>query len=190
MTNTPRISALPVPPEPTLDPDIRALFDASRERYGFVPNVLRAYALNQDRLRGFMAIRDDILGGEMGLSKLEREMIGVVVSSVNRCPYCLTSHGFAVRKLSNDPALGESLVMNYRAADLRPKHRAMLDFAWKLTEAPAKVVETDRQALRDAGFSDKDIFDIVAVVGFFNMTNRIATGADMVPNAEYRDGAR
>ena len=128
--------------------------------------------------------------GESGLSKLEREMIAVAVSSVNRCFYCLVAHGAAVRSLSGDPALGEMLAMNYRAADLDPRRRAMLDFAVKLTERPHEVEEPDRQALREAGFTDRDIWDIAAVAAFFNMSNRMASATDMRPNREYHGQAR
>jgi uncharacterized peroxidase-related enzyme len=120
-----------------------------------------------------------------GLSKLEREMVAVVVSSANRCFYCLVAHGQAVRALSGDPHLGEMLVMNYRVAALDDRQRAMLDFAWKLTKTPFDVIESDRAALRDAGLSDADIFDLADVIGFFNMSNRFAIASDMMPNAEY-----
>src|SRR6202044_1567670 len=105
-----------------------------------------------------------------GLSKLEREMIAVAVSSHNHCYYCLTAHGAAVRGLAKDPVLGELMVMNYRAARLDRRQRAMLDFAVKLTAEPARIEQADRNALREAGFSDRDIWDIAAVAGFFNMS--------------------
>jgi uncharacterized peroxidase-related enzyme len=120
-----------------------------------------------------------------GLSKLEREMIAVVVSCANHCHYCLVAHGAAVRKLSGDAELGDTLVANYRAAKLDPRTRAMLDFAWKLTVEPWAIEETDRVALRGAGFSDRDIWDIAAVASFFAMSNRMASATDMKPNAEY-----
>jgi uncharacterized peroxidase-related enzyme len=123
--------------------------------------------------------------GDSGLDKLEREMIAVVVSSANRCYYCLVAHGQAVRKLSGDPQLGEMLVMNYRVAHLLSRHRAMLDFAWKLTVTPHLIGEEDREALRAEGFSDSDIFDIADVAGFYNMSNRVASAVDMIPNPEY-----
>ena len=123
--------------------------------------------------------------GESRLSKLEREMIAVVVSSANHCYYCLVAHGAAVRQLSGDPELGEMLVMNYRTAELSPRHRAMLDFAHRLTVQPSQMGETDRQALRDAGFVDEEIFDIADVTGFFNMSNRVASAVEMMPNPEY-----
>ena len=72
---------------------------------------------------------DDLMLGDSGLSKLEREMIAVAVSSVNHCHYCLTAHGAAVRQRAKDPEMGELMAQNYRAADLPPRQAAMLDFA-------------------------------------------------------------
>ena len=121
---------------------------------------------------------------------LDREMIAVAVSSINHCYYCLTAHGAAVRQLSGDPALGEMMVMNFRAAALSLRQTARLEFAVKLTEEPAKIVEADRAALRKAGFSDRDIWDIASTAAFFNMSNRVAAAIDMRPNDEYHAMAR
>jgi uncharacterized peroxidase-related enzyme len=173
-----------------LDGDIKKYFDKCDEKLGLIPNVLRAYAFNQDKLRNFMNFYNELMLGESGLSKLEREMIAVAVSSVNQCFYCLTAHGAAVRQYSGDPALGELMVMNYRVADLEPRQRAMLDFAVKMTERPHEMSEQDRQTLRDNGFSDADIFDIASVAGFFNMSNRVASAVDMMPNPEYHAQSR
>src|SRR5205823_130101 len=132
-----------------------AYFKKCREKLGFVPNVLKAYAFDMPKLEAFVAMYNDLMLAPSGLSKLEREMIAVAVSSQNRCYYCLVAHGAAVRQLSGDPALGELMVMNYRAARLTPRQRAMLDFAVKLTAEPWQVEEADREALRGAGFSDR-----------------------------------
>ena len=155
-----------------------------------VPNVLQAYAFDEKKLRAFTDMYNDLMLGASGLSKLEREMIAVAVSSVNHCYYCLVAHGAAVRQLSGDPALGEMMVMNYRAANLDARQTAMLDFAVKLTEAPAKIVDADREALRTAGFSDRDIWDIASTAAFFNMSNRVAAATDMRPNEAYHGMAR
>jgi uncharacterized peroxidase-related enzyme len=128
--------------------------------------------------------------GPSRLSKLEREMIAVAVSSQNRCYYCLVAHGAAVRQLSGDPPLGELMAMNYRAARLTRRQRAMLDFSVKLTNEPWAVEDHDREALRRAGFTDRDIWDIAAIAGFFNMSNRVATATDMRPNSVYHGMAR
>jgi uncharacterized peroxidase-related enzyme len=179
------ISALPVPDPSALDEDIRAVFDKCVEKLGIVPNVLSAYSLRPAKLRTFMAMYNELMLGPSGLSKLEREMVAVVVSSANRCYYCLVAHGQAVRQLSGDPELGEMMVMNYRVARLEPRVRAMLDFAWKLTTTPYLVDEADREALREAGLSEEDVFDLADTVAFFNMSNRVASATDMMPNREY-----
>jgi uncharacterized peroxidase-related enzyme len=155
-----------------------------------VPNVLKAYGFNPVKLQAFMDMYNDLMLGDSGLSKLEREMIAVTVSSVNHCYYCLTAHGAAVRKLSGRPELGEQMAMNYRAAALDPRHKAMLDFAHKLTADPAAMDEADRAALRHQGFSDRDIWDIASVASFFNMSNRMAAAVDMRPNDDYHAMAR
>src|SRR4051794_4025749 len=173
-----------------LSPAMRELFDKCLDKIGFVPNVLLAYAHDNAKLEAFSTLYNDLMLAPSGLSKLEREMIAVAVSAENRCFYCLTAHGAAVRQLSGDPVLGELMVMNWRAADLSPRHRAMLDFAVLLTRAPGEVEEDDRQMLRDAGFADREIWDIAAVASFYNMSNRMASAVDMRPNREYHIQAR
>jgi uncharacterized peroxidase-related enzyme len=173
-----------------LSPAMTAYFKKCQDKLGFIPNVLLAYAFDTVKLEAFAAMYNDLMLGESGLSKLEREMIAVAVSSQNRCYYCLTAHGAAVRQYSGNPLLGEHLVMNYRAARLNKRQRAMLDFAVKLTSSPWSVEEADRERLRRAGFSDRDIWDISAIVGFFNMSNRVAAATDMRPNAAYHKQAR
>ena len=179
------IAALPVPDDADLDPGTRKYFDLCREKIGFVPNVFRTQARNPERFRKYSAYRNDLMRAERGPSMLEREMIAVAVSSANRCHYCLVAHGQALRALTSDPALADTIVINYRAADLSPRHRAMLDFAWKLTLTPHEVGDADRQVLREAGFGDEDIADIVEVAAFYNMTNRYAIGLGIAPNGEY-----
>jgi uncharacterized peroxidase-related enzyme len=173
-----------------LSPDMVAYFAKCEEKLGFVPNVLKAYAFDSAKLSAFVAMYNDLMLAPSGLSKLEREMIAVAVSAQNRCYYCLVAHGAAVRQLSDDPPLGELMVMNYRAARLSKRERVMLDFAVKLTAEPWLVEEEDRAQLRRAGFSERDIWDIAAVAGFFNMTNRVASATDMRPNSVYHSQAR
>ncbi|QDG75323.1 peroxidase-related enzyme [Labrenzia sp. PHM005] len=185
-----KVTALQMSESETFSEKTQAYFDLCQEKLGLVPNVLKAYAFDDTKLRAFTDMYNDLMLADSGLTKLEREMIAVAVSSVNHCFYCLTAHGAAVRELSGDPMLGELMVMNYRVADLTDRQRAMLDFAVKLTEKPAEILESDRQALRDAGFSDRDIWDVSNVAAFFNMTNRVAAATDMRPNDEYHSMAR
>jgi uncharacterized peroxidase-related enzyme len=183
-------TALDLPMADPLPEATQKYFNVCEEKLGMVPNVLKAYAFDIDKLNAFTAMYNDLMLGDSNLSKLEREMIAVAVSSYNKCYYCLVAHGAAVRELSGDPQLGEALVMNYRVAKIDARQRAMLDFAVQLTRESAAVEEKDREALREHGFSDRDIWDIASVAGFFNMTNRVASGTDMRPNPEYHAQAR
>lgn len=192
MSQPKHITALALDPTPDaeLPPELQKYFAVCRDKLGLLPNVLAAYSNNPEQLEAFANFYNVLMLAESGLSKLEREMIAVVVSSSNECFYCLTAHGAAVRQYSEDPALGELLVMNYRVAELSERHREMLDFAHKMTVAPQEIADLDRQKLRDVGFSDKDIWDIANIAGFFNMTNRVASAVDMQPNREYHAMAR
>ena len=172
-----------------LSAEMAAYFKKCDEKLGFVPNVLKAFAFDDAKLRAFVDYRQELVQNAAKLSKLEIEMIATVVSSQNRCFYCITAHGNAVRQLGG-PVLGEMMVMNYRAARLDKRQRAMLDFAVKLTAQPWKVEEKDRERLRRAGFTDRDIWDIASVAAFYNMTNRLASATDMRPNSAYHGQAR
>ncbi|HSG88869.1 MAG TPA: peroxidase-related enzyme [Pseudomonadales bacterium] len=191
MTDTP-VHALDLPDAGAdeLPAPMAKYFRVCEEKLGFVPNVLRAHSFDADKLQAFVDFYNGLMLADSELTKLEREMIAVAVSSRNHCYYCLTAHGAAVRQLSGDPRLGEQLVMNYAVADLPSRQRVMLDFAVKLTDAPDAMDEEDRQALRDEGFSERAIWDIAAVAAFFNMTNRLAAAIDMQPNDEYHGQAR
>jgi uncharacterized peroxidase-related enzyme len=183
-------SKLGVPDPAALDGDLQAIWQKCVEKLGFVPNVYSAYSLKPQRLRNFMAMYNEIMLSESGLSKLEREMIAVVVSSANRCYYCLVAHGAAVRMLSGDPELGEMMALNYRVAELDPRQRAMLDYAWKMTTTPWLIDDADRAALKQVSLSPSDMFDLNETIAFFNLSNRMASGTDMMPNPEYHRASR
>ena len=173
-------------PQPDLLPEeTQKYLNICQEKLGLVPNVLKTYTHEMQQFNAFSQLYNAIMFAETGLTPLEREMIAVVVSSKNHCFYCLTAHGNSVREYSEDPILGELLVMNYKSADLSKRHKAMLDFASKLTTDPSNIDDTDRKILRDADFTEKEIWDIASVASFYNMTNRMASAVDMQPNDEY-----
>ena len=161
-----------------------------KEKIGFIPNVLAAFAKFPKQFEGFTKLYNALMLGESGLTKLEREMIAVTVSSENHCFYCLVAHGAAVRELSNDPQLGERLAANFRSAELPKKQETLLNFSKKLTRDPSEITENDRSDLRKAGYTDRDIWDISAIIGLFNMTNRLALATEMEPNDNYHNLAR
>ena len=160
------------------------------DKIGFIPNVLAAFAKFPKQFEGFTKLYNSLMLGESGLTKLEREMIAVTVSSENHCFYCLVAHGSAVRELANDPQLGERIAANFRSAELPKRQEELLSFAKKLTRDPSEIGEQERKKLRNVGYTDRDIWDISAIVGFFNMTNRLASATEMEPNNNYHNTAR
>ena len=180
-----RISRLNVPAEDEVPDEVKELWARPLERLGFVPNVLRIFALRPKHLLAWWAYYDELLRGDSGLTKAQREMIAVVVSATNRCHYCVVSHSAALRKLTEDPTLVEQLATGYKYAQLEERERAMLDFAVKLTEESHRCGDEDVDALREVGWNDEEIMDIAQVAAMFNFTNRLASGLGWVPNAEY-----
>ena len=160
------------------------------EKIGFIPNVLAAFAKFPKQFEGFTKLYNSLMLGESGLTKLEREMIAVTVSSENHCFYCLVAHGSAVRELSDDPQLGERIAANFKSAELPRKQEELLNFVRQLTRDPSEIGEDQRKKLKDVGYTDRDIWDISAIVGLFNMTNRLASATEMEPNSNYHNIAR
>ena len=169
---------------------VKIYLEIVQEKLGFIPNVLAAFAKFPKQFEGFTKLYNALMLGESGLTKLEREMIAVTVSSENHCFYCLVAHGSAVRELSNDPQLGERIAANFKSAELPKKQEELLNFTKKLTKDPSEIGENDRKKLRDVGYTDRDIWDISAIVGLFNMTNRLASATEMEPNNNYHNLAR
>ncbi len=168
-----------------LDKEMKRYIEVCNEKLGMVPNVILANATDPERLKNFVNFYNRLMVKEGHLSKLEREMIAVVVSSYNKCFYCVVAHGAAVRQLSKNPILGDQLSINYKSAKLNKRQKLMLDFSVKLTESPHKIENLDRETLRKNRFTEEEILEIVEITSFFNMSNRIASGTDMKPNEQY-----
>ena len=176
---------LRVPADDDVSPEVRELWRPSQEKLGFVPNVLRLYALRPSHLLAWNRHYEEAMKGDSGLTKAEREMIAVVVSVANRCTYCTVAHSAALRKLTKDPALADAIAADHRTAPVEHRVGAMLDYGLKLTLRPAEMVEADVEALRAAGWSDEDVMDIAEITALFNASNRMASGLGWVPNPEF-----
>lgn len=179
----------PVPDREDLPADVRERIEEETERAGFTPNVFEAFAYKPSHFRAFFSYHDALVD-DSALEREEVEMLIVTVSGVNECLYCVVAHGALLRIYGQAPKLADQLATNHRAADLSEAHRTMLDFAVKLTEEPGRVDDEDVAALREAGFSTEAIWDITSVVGLFNLSNRMATVADMQPNDEFYELGR
>lgn len=180
-----RFSRFGETPEAELPSDIKDIYDQNNGKIGFVPNVFRAYSRRPEHFRAFMHYHDVLMRGKSGLSRAEREAIVVAVSGDNRCQYCLTAHGAALRVIGKDPNLAEQIANNWRTADLTPRLRQILSFAARVNEPAFAATDEEIDAMRVAGFSDDDIWDIAAVAAFFGFSNRMAGLMDMRPNPEF-----
>ncbi|MFC6765904.1 peroxidase-related enzyme [Natrinema soli] len=178
------MTRFPVPDVEDLPEDLQERIESETERAGFTPNVFLALGYRPQQARAFVDYHDALLE-ETELEREEIELLVVAVSGVNDCLYCIVAHGALLRIYAEAPRLAEQIASNHRTAEINERHRAMLDFAVKLTEDPAAVSENDIERLEDHGFSRKTVWDIGNVVSFYNLSNRMAHLADMRPNDEF-----
>src|SRR5262245_38718552 len=111
---------------------------------------------------------------EGGLSKAEREMIVVATSAANHCQYCIVAHGAILRIYAKNPLIADQIAANYLKADLKPRERAILDFAMKVAVESHRVGDEDIARARVAGLSEEEIWDIGAIAALFALSNRMA----------------
>jgi uncharacterized peroxidase-related enzyme len=181
----PPISRYPTPELADLPQDIRERIEAVQEKSGFVPNVFLALARRPDEFRAFFAYHDTLMEKQGGLTKAEREMIVVATSGVNACTYCVVAHGAILRIRAKNPLIADQVAVNYRKADLAPKHKAMLDFAVTVAERSHAIDDADYEQLKRHGFSDEDAWDIAAIAAMFAMSNRLANAFSIRANDEF-----
>jgi uncharacterized peroxidase-related enzyme len=166
--------------------DIDARIAEVVEKSGFVPNVFTALADRPALFRAFFQLHDLVMDKDTpALSKADRELIAVATSAANRCTYCVVAHGAILRVRDKDPQIADLVATDWRKAPLDDRRRALLDYAVRLARSPEDVGPADAEPLRDVGFSDDDIWDVAAIVGFFALSNRLAHAFDIRPNAEF-----
>jgi uncharacterized peroxidase-related enzyme len=181
----PPISRYPTAKLADLPQDIRERIAAVQEKSGFVPNVFVALARRPDEFRAFFAYHDALMEKPGGLSKAEREMVVVATSGVNKCPYCVVAHGAILRIRAKNPLIADQIAVNHRKADLKPREKAMLDFAVKVAERSHAIDDADYEELKSHGFTDDDAWDIAAIAAMFAMSNRLANAFSIRPNDEF-----
>jgi uncharacterized peroxidase-related enzyme len=179
------INHYPIPEINDLPEDLRTFILNVNEKMGFVPNVFLVLAYRPDELRAFMAYHDAVMERKGGLSKEDREMIVVATSGDNNCQYCVVAHGAILRIRAKNPLIADQIAINHHKADITAREKAMLDFAIKVSQDSRSINDNDREKLKSHGFSDDDIWDIVAITAFFGMSNRLANSLSIRPNDEF-----
>jgi uncharacterized peroxidase-related enzyme len=166
--------------------DIDARIAEVAEKSGFVPNVFTALVDRPELFRAFFGLHDLVMDKESpALSKADRELIAVATSAANHCTYCVVAHGAILRIRDSDPEIADLVATDWRKAPLDARRRTLIDYAVRLARTPEEIGPGDAEPLRAAGFSDDDIWDIAAIVGFFALSNRLSHAFDIRPNAEF-----
>jgi uncharacterized peroxidase-related enzyme len=156
--------------------ELAAVYDQLIEQRGKISNILKVHSLNPQALSDHLDLYMTLMFGKSGLSRAEREAIGVVVSACNDCEYCVKHH---LEALSNSEYDEEVLGMLSTADGLEtfePRLSNIVRHAYKLTNAPDAMTESDLGELRAVGLDDRDILDLTLVTAYFNFVNRIAQG--------------
>ena len=182
---TDKISRFAVPDLNALPEDLRNRILGVQEKAGFIPNVFLMLAHRPAEFRAFFDYHDALMEKDVGLTKVEREMIVVATSGAGQCLYCVIAHGAVLRIRAKNPRVADQLATNYRKAEITPRQRAMLDFAIKLSTRGGEIEEADFAALREHGFDDEAIWDIGAITAFFSMSNRLVHLTGTPPNEQF-----
>jgi uncharacterized peroxidase-related enzyme len=186
-----KLSYLRVPDRSDVPSEVETLFQKFEAKVGFIPNVAKVFSLTPEHFLRWFHYYDFLLRNEQSpLSRKEREMIALVVSSENNCEYCLASHSAYLRDLTKDSILPDVLIHNYRRAELTEREKALLDFAVAITKESYEMNEQDLEILRQVGLSDEAIFEVAQVAAMFNFTNRLANALGWKPNEEFYSQGR
>lgn len=187
MSQSDRPYALDIPDRDNLDEEMTTLVKGIEKKYGFMPNYLKFFKTDNQRLRAFLIPYLELMRADSGLTATEHEMIALVCAATNGCVYCQIHHTALVREKTADPMFAEYLSRNYKMADLSPRHRAMLDYVVKVLTNAEAINDDDRDALRDAGFADETIWSITSTACFYAGANRMSQAIGLKPAPEYLD---
>ena len=170
------------------DGQLQAIYAELVAKRGKVSNILKVHSLNPEAMQNHLDLYMTVMFGQSGLSRAEREAIGVVVSAVNDCTYCVNHHAEALRRYIEDDEVLEMLMSADGLETLEPRLSNIVRYAEKLTSAPAAMTEIDLGELRAVGLDDRDILDVALVTAYFNFVNRIALGLGVTYSADEMSG--
>jgi len=162
-TTMPRSTALKPEQVPA---DSKPTLDAITRNIGFTPNMMAIFAQSPIAFNAWAALLGSL---SRALDVKTRDSIALAVSEVNGCNYCLTVHSFMAEHMAKLPAAEIILARKGHASD--PKRDAAVHFARKVIETRGKVGDTDLKSVRDAGYTDANVIEIVALVAMYSLTN-------------------
>lgn len=161
---------------------LKRLYDRVKGPDDNVDNIMMSHSLRPHSMEGHMALYKYVLHHSGNrLPKWFLECLGVWVSSLNDCAYCVEHHYAGMKRLIGDDARSEALraaieAREVEGAPLDAAQKAAMRYARVLTEAPASLTEADIQGLRDVGYDDGEILEINQVSAYFSYANRTVLG--------------
>lgn len=155
---------------------LKTLYDELQKKRGKIANILQVHSLRPEAMRAHVGLYMDLMFASGGLSRLQRELIAVVVSRANSCEYCVAHHAEALARYIGDKEQLDAIARGELPDELQPATRALARYAANLTRNPSACCPQDIEALREAGFQDSDILLANLIVAYFNFVNRIALG--------------
>lgn len=155
---------------------LKEIYEELIKKRGKISNIMKVQSLNPTFMKLHMDLYINLMFKKSGLTREERELIAVVVSSANGCQYCTNHHAEALNYYWKDQDKLQKLIKDYKSIELPDKIIKMLNYAYKLTKNPNEIDKKDIEDLHKNGFSDEDILNINLIVSYFNLVNRIASG--------------
>lgn len=154
---------------------VQTLFNAIKTNLGMVPNMMRLMGNSPSALEGYLQLNSSLSKGS--LTGQQREQIALAVSEANGCDYCLAAHS----TLGRMAGLSADQIRDSRqSVAVDSKTNTLLQFVHKIVEQRGHVDDNDVAGMRDAGFSDEDITEVVVNVALSLLTNYFNIVADTV----------
>lgn len=171
--------------------DLKKIYDELKEKRGKLARIHKIQSLNPDTIMKHIDLYMSIMFSKSPLSRAQREMMAVVVSSVNECEYCQLHHGEALHHYWKDRDRIEQLRSNYNELDLNNVDKRLCQLARELTLNPGTFNKNESKyitPLKNTGLSDRAILDAVLVISYFNFVNRVVQGLGVEADEEEVQG--
>lgn len=157
--------------------ELKDIYDDLVKSRGKLAEVHKIQSLNPKSIVNHMDLYMTIMFGKSQLKRYQRELMAVVVSAANQCPYCISHHAEALNHFWKDEIKLQKLIENFEEVNLNDADLALARFASALTLDPNSIAESKQiKALKDSGFSDSAILDANLVCSYFNFVNRMVLG--------------
>lgn len=157
--------------------NLKQIYQSIIRQRGKISNILKAHSLLPRTMQSHLDLYLSIMFNKSNIKREDKELLAVVVSSLNHCDYCVKHHSEALLHYWKDINKIQEVIQNRETSNyLNDMQKAMVKYAVKLTKSTCDLIETDITVLKNAGFIDKDIVEIITIIAYFNFVNRIALG--------------